>query len=110
MRVILAPEPCNFHRIKKLQERVAPFVLLCRIGKKKNMPDLSTNTFILELCVSSLHRGHAKCFKSLTCHQKTGAMLLFFKKNSMYVSYLHKRPCKNSLRKKKKEQRATDSM
>ena len=30
VRVILAPEPCNFHRIvvKKLQERVAPFVLL----------------------------------------------------------------------------------
>ena len=66
--VILAPEPCNYDHImvKKLQERVAPFVLLCRIEKKKNMQDLPTNTYILELCVSSLHRGHAKCCKSLT--------------------------------------------
>ena len=37
VRVILAPEPCNFHCIvvKKLQERLAPFVQLCRIEKKK---------------------------------------------------------------------------
>ena len=33
---------------------------------------------------------------------KTGAMLLFFLKKSMYVSSLHKRPCKISLLKKKK--------
>ena len=58
MRVILAPEPCNFHRtvVKKLQKRVAPFILLC----SKKMPDLSTNTYSLELCVSSLHKGPCK--------------------------------------------------
>ena len=96
-----------FHRIvvKTLQERVAPLVLLCCIEKKKkNMPDLSTNTYILELCVSSLHKGHAKCLKSLTCHHRTknrGHATLLPKKNSMYVSSLHKGPCKISLRKKK---------
>ena len=31
-----------------------------RIEKKKNMPDLDTNTYIHEFCVSSLHRCHAK--------------------------------------------------
>ena len=48
------------------------------------MPYLSTNTYSLELCVTSLHRGHAKRFKFLTCHQK-GAMLHFFKKKKQYV-------------------------
>ena len=68
-RIVRAPGPCNFHRItrvdvivvKKLQERAAPFVLLHRSKK-------STNTYILELCVSSLHRGHAQCFKFSMCH------------------------------------------
>ena len=40
--------------------------------EKGAMPNLSTNTYILELCVSALHRGHAKHFKSLTCHQNRG--------------------------------------
>ena len=44
------------------------------------MPGLSTNTYILELCVSSLHRGHAKCFKTLTCHQNRGHATLLPKK------------------------------
>ena len=45
------------------------------------MSNLSTNTYILELCVSALHRGHAKYFNSLMCHQNRGhATLLQTKK------------------------------
>ena len=88
VRVILAPETCNFHRIviKKLQKRVTPLVLLCRT-EKKNMPVLSTNTNILELCVSSLHRGHVQCFKSLTCPhgEQKGPCYSSFKKEEQYV-------------------------
>ena len=68
------------------------------------MPNLSTNTYILELCVSALHRGHAKYFKSLTCHQNRGHATLLLEKRGMYVSSLHKGPRKISLRKKKKVQ------
>ena len=59
----------------------SPFVLLCRI--EKTMPDLSTNTYILELCVSSLHRGLQKK-KACTCHPctKCPATFLCAKKKS----------------------------
>ena len=61
VRVILAPEPCNFHRIviKKLQKREAPIVLLCRIEKKKKtcqiFPPIPT-------------------FSNYACHPYTGVM------------------------------------
>ena len=87
VRVILAPEPCNFFAVswsrnfRNAQRPSSCFALL------KNMPDLSTNTYTLELCVSSLHRGHAQLLQILDVSQgKTGAMLLFFQNNSMYVS------------------------
>ena len=58
VRVILAPEPCNFHCIviKKLQKRVAPIVLLCRIEKTCHIfPPIPT-------------------FSNYACHPCTGVM------------------------------------
>ena len=54
-------------RVKKLQERGAPLVLLHRSKK-------TTNTYILKLCVSSLHRGHAQCFKFSSRKPKKGPL------------------------------------
>ena len=73
VRVILAPQPCNFHRIRrvnKLQETRGALRPCC------------INP-VLELCVSSLHRGHVKCDKSLTCHQNRVHATLLLQKNIM---------------------------
>ena len=46
-------------------------------------------------------------FKSLTCHPNRGhaaLLVLLLQKKGMYVSSIHKRPCKISLRKKKNVQ------
>ena len=65
---------------------------------KKKRPNCACH-----LCyASALHRGHAKYFKSLTCHQNRGHAT-----HSMYVSSLHKGPCKILCAKK---ERANDSM
>ena len=57
VRVTLAPESCNL--VKKFQKRVAPFVLLCRIEKKKKprqiFPPIPT-------------------FPNYACHPCTGVM------------------------------------
>ena len=58
VRVILAPDPCNFHCIviKKLQKRVAPIVLLCRLEKTCHIfPPIPT-------------------FSNYACHPCTGVM------------------------------------
>ena len=73
----------------------------CFIEKKKNMPDLSTNTHILELCVSSLHIGHAKCFKFLACHQNRGKATLLQEKQYVRVILAHQAMHNFSVQKKK---------
>ena len=89
MRVILAPEPRNFHRlrkvdaivVKKLQERVAPFVLLCRIEKKKScqiFPPIYLHSRIMRIILA---QGPCQVLQILEVSpKKTGGMLLFFKK------------------------------
>ena len=54
--------------MSSLRQSHAIFTVL----KKGAMPNLSTNTYILELCVSALHKCHAKYFLSLTCHCAKG--------------------------------------
>ena len=52
------------------------------------MPDLSTNTYILELCVSSLHRGSGQVLQILDASQKKKrTMLLSFKKTYVRVIF-----------------------
>ena len=99
VRVILTPEPCHFHRIrrvdaivvKKLQQRVAQFVLLHQSPPRIMRVILAHGSCqVLQILDVSSKQG--PCYSSST---------LLFKKNSMYVSSLHKGPCKISLCKKK---------
>ena len=104
VRVIFAPEPCNFHCIvtKKLQKRVAPIVLLCRL--EKNHATSFHQYLHSRIMRVILAQGSCPVLQILDVFSQRGktlTMLLFFQKNSMYVSSLHKGPCKFSLRRKK---------
>ena len=93
VRVILAPKPWNFRRIEKKEP--------CKSFNKY----LHFSNYACQPCTGAMQI----LFKSLTCNLNRGhaALLLPSKKNSTYVSSLHKGPCKFSRCKKKS---ATDSM
>ena len=58
--------------------------------EKKNMPkSFHQYPTFLELCVSALHRSHAKYFKSLTCHQNRGHATLLHQKKTVCTCH----PC-----------------
>ena len=80
---ICACHPCaramQFSRIviKKLQKRVAPIVLLCRIVKKSHARSFHQNLHSRIMRVI-LARGSYQALQILDVSTKTGAMLLFF--------------------------------
>ena len=82
VRVILAPEPCNFHRFEKHANSFHQY-LHSRIMR------------------ASLAQGSCQILQILDVSSKKGPCdsSSSRKKNSVYVSSLHKGPCKISLRK-----------